>query len=372
MIVLKETLFPSVEMLASFIASDDEGRTQKVKIKDDGRYIKLVAECDIIATAPKSPIHYNDILEDVTVNLYQFYITTQQCEEEIDLSIVDGNLVIKSYQDPKDETKFDMEVTLGSVGSFDEINDDIIIGKITLEPLHFTAIFKELYNFPTESGVWFQSTSEGTFVIASDRGVSTHLEIKGLNQIKFDFKTLYIPFKILNLAFSVSGGVMMGGVDIRIGVKSIAVVNEKYEIRAPRQDIELPSINFPDKPTKWFTFDAQTLVFELELVKNLHKYSSDMEYIIRSDSEQDIVYLEAISGDEQMPIKSRIGLGASVDEDEVIEYDPFLLFDLISNPGVTYMQFGLVDGSLAIYYKSDLFLKKIIYNHDEWIASKPK
>jgi hypothetical protein len=377
MLFSKEHLFPPVQLLASHIENADDGRSSKVSISADAssRYVDIVAECDVRASALKSPTSAGQSMSEVTVNLYQLYVILEQCSDEIDLSLDEnGSLVIRSYMDPKDETSFDMRVSLPRLQSFDQLPADITVGSIRLEPMHFTAIMKELYNFPGCNGVWFIKSDTGTYLQVSDRGVDIHLEVRGLSDMELSMESLYLPFDFIKMAFSVGGGVLLGALEIRVGSKTLSVITDRYELRMNRViPAQVPQVDFVI-PEHLCTVDSMTLSLELELTKSIHSHDSDAEFVIKGDSDKDVVKLIGENVSEEMPLGSELLIGGIVDEDFEMMYDPALLFELIKNPGpdVQYFKIGRIGDKMAIYYKSSLFLKKVIYDHGVWTASAPK
>lgn len=372
--VLKEKFFAAVQMLASHISNEDAGRHALVTLKDSssGRYIDIVAQYDIYAFVPKIPSEVGNVFGQITVNLYQLFVALEQCEDEIDISISpSGNLSVKSYEDCRNEGQFDVEFEFPPKTTPSLIDSDITVGSLRLEPVHFTAILKELYNFPTQTGgVWFKSTQDGTFLVTSERGVDIHLEIRNLNQIKLDFGEVFIPFRFLNMAYSIMGGAIMGSVEIRIGAKTLSVVTDGYELRVARDlDAKMPNVEFPI-PEELAVFDSMAFALELEVLRAAHKADPSTKYYMVGDSEGDVITLKGEGGDGDLAVYSKCRLGGSVDEDFNMEFDADLMFEITKNPGadVPYFKFGRVGNSFAIYYRSAIFLKKIIYNHEKWIA----
>ena len=372
--VLKEKFFASVQMLASHIGNEDAGRSAVVTLADSesGRYIDLVAAYDIYAFVPKLPNEIGNTFGRITVNLYQLFVALEQCEDEIDISITsEGRLCVRSYEDCRNEGEYDVTFEFPPLAGTALIEKDITVGSLRLEPVHFTAILKEMYNFPTTTGgVWFKSGPEGTYLLTSERGIDIHLEIRNLNQIKLEFGEIFIPFRFLNMAYSIMGGAIMGAVEIRIGSRTLSVVTENYELRVERDaDMQYPIVDFP-VPEELAVFDSMSFALELEVLRAVHKADHSTVYTMVGNSEADVVSLMGDGQDPDLAVHSRCRLGGSVDEDFSMQFDADIMLEITKNPGqdVPYFKVGRVGDSFAIYYKSAIFLKKIIYNHEKWIA----
>lgn len=365
--ISKYSILSKIQLLAAVVYDEDEAKAQKIKLHTT--FSKLEMTTDFVAKEECDKIDPEQYMEDVTVNLYQFFNIIDVCDELIDFEVEGDRLKISSFYN-QEVDKFEFEAFLDTVPDFDQ--DDVYgeyIGKLTLDQLTLNSIKNEFHNFKSNGGFFIEYTSRSGLVFKySERGITSELKIKSLEDVRFILEfSQFISFRVLELLLGSGGG--LSGNEISIYENGIKLKSDTLEINY-HSDSTISNYDLGVDYEQVCVYENDKLISLLDLVKRASKVNKHPVFYMSINADDELLTVSASPQDHGYGLSAQAVMGIN-DAPKNVELvvDGHIIFNILKVTGVKFIKLQVDSiGALIIQYKNAVLDKVLRYEHDEWMS----